>query len=187
MKLSSIRNCIKMPNFFTVAPFIIGKYREEFVANVEMLYHYTNLDGFKGIIEGKSFWASDIRFLNDSTEFIHGRDLCLECVESLCRDNPGSDGLTFLEGLRDLLTASPLLWGDIDDSPYYIFVVSFCEDGDLLSQWRGYSRGQQGVSLGFKVRDLVSVSTQYTNNYFIPSKVIYDDNVKRKIIYDILK
>lgn len=187
MVFPTIRNGIRMPNFFTISPLIHAKYREHFGLDVEMLYHYTSLDGFKGIIEGKSFWASDIRFLNDSTEFTHGRNLCLECVEALRKQTSKADVVSFIDVLQNMLTDPLFLWGDIRDSQYFIFVVSFCEDGDLLSQWRGYSGGQQGVSLGFKVRDLVRVSTQYANDYFIPNKVIYEDDVKREIINDILR
>src|ERR1700745_2358870 len=33
------------------------------------LYHYTTQAGLLGILTSKSIWASEIRFLNDATEF----------------------------------------------------------------------------------------------------------------------
>jgi hypothetical protein len=35
----------------------------------DLLYHYTSDAGFRGIIESDRIWATDIRFLNDYTEF----------------------------------------------------------------------------------------------------------------------
>ena len=34
------------------------------------------------------------------------------------------------------------------------FIASFTEDGDLLSQWRGYGAGGDGVSIGFDLNKL---------------------------------
>ena len=41
------------------------------------------------------------------------------------------------------------------------FVVCFCEDGDVLSQWRGYADNGKGCSLGFSVKEL----KEYCNTY----------------------
>lgn len=34
----------------------------------EKLYHYTSKEGFLGIIENKTLWASSILFMNDEKE-----------------------------------------------------------------------------------------------------------------------
>ena len=39
----------------------------------ERLWHYTSIQGFCGITSSKNIFATDIRFLNDSSEFIHAR------------------------------------------------------------------------------------------------------------------
>ena len=36
-----------------------------------LLYHYTSLEALKAIVESKCFWATNVRFLNDSSEFQH--------------------------------------------------------------------------------------------------------------------
>ncbi|MCX2944386.1 hypothetical protein ORG37_14910 [Rahnella perminowiae] len=41
------------------------------------IFHYTDLNGLKGIIESGSLWATHFSFLNDSNELIH-RMNCLE-------------------------------------------------------------------------------------------------------------
>ena len=38
------------------------------------------------------------------------------------------------------------------------FVVCFCEDGDVLSQWRGYADNGKGCSLGFSVKQKIGIS-----------------------------
>lgn len=34
------------------------------------------------------------------------------------------------------------------------FVICFCEEGDKLSQWRGYADNGRGVSIGFSEQEL---------------------------------
>src|SRR5204862_6099100 len=41
----------------------------------DVLYHYTNMLGLCGIIDSQRFWATDIRYLNDSKEMSHCRQL----------------------------------------------------------------------------------------------------------------
>jgi hypothetical protein len=38
------------------------------------LYHYTSVDGLLGILRSKRIWATDIRFLNDRSEFFHAME-----------------------------------------------------------------------------------------------------------------
>lgn len=51
------------------------------------------------------------------------------------------------DGLRAGLAARVL--PAIEDPSDDIYVTSFCRDGDLLSQWRGYGAFGRGYSLGF--------------------------------------
>jgi hypothetical protein len=46
-----------------------------------ILYHYTTLDGFVGIIEKQEIWASHVRYMNDSEEVSHGRFLAIEILK----------------------------------------------------------------------------------------------------------
>lgn len=49
------------------------------------IYHYTDLNGLKGIIESGSLWATHFSFLNDSNELTHGMN-CLENALQYLRD-----------------------------------------------------------------------------------------------------
>ena len=41
------------------------------------------------------------------------------------------------------------------------FVICFCEEGDKLSQWRGYADNGRGVSIGFSEQELRQYSEKY--------------------------
>ena len=77
-------------------------------------------------------WATDIRHLNDATEFQYALDLATRRLDELSDDigrQAGDDVLgEWRRGIQ--LAKYPR-----------IYVTSFCEDGDLLSQWRGYAAG----------------------------------------------
>ena len=49
------------------------------------------------------------------------------------------------------------------------FVVCFCEEGDMLSQWRGYANDGKGCSLGFSISELKNYCRK--NNDIITLKV----------------
>lgn len=106
----------------------------------ETLYHYTSLAGYLGIVDSGDLRASDIRYMNDSTELRHTLDLLSRLVTR--RILAGVDEPEFLNAFLDWLShrvvSGPMLFG-----------ASFRANGNLLSQWRGYSAHGKGVSLGF--------------------------------------
>jgi hypothetical protein len=75
------------------------------------------------ILEQETIWAGNVRFSNDSEEYIFG-----------------------IKGLNDYCFRGKIDIGD-HKTPYDNYIICFCEDGDLLSQWREYAR--YGVSIGF--------------------------------------
>lgn len=108
------------------------------------LYHYTGMDGFLGILSTRSVWASEARFLNDTAEVAH----FFSSLVGQIKINNHHEGPK-----RDLFQQFQE-WTKIRNhsrsggSPS-LFLASFSEDGDLLSQWRGYCPNGGGVSLGF--------------------------------------
>jgi len=115
----------------------------------DSLFHYTTADGLKGIIEKNELWATSAYFLNDSAEITYGYGLLKEVLDDWLAKNPRpEDSLTLglARGLRksfgeDLLERN-VIWP--------IYLACFCEDDNLLSQWRTYGQSG-GYSLGFKV------------------------------------
>jgi len=58
-------------------------------------------------------------------------------------------------------------------------VICFCEKGDLLSQWRGYTGGGYGSSLGFIPGTLKTIAS---GSGFLLGKCIYDTDLQKQII-----
>jgi hypothetical protein len=104
------------------------------------IFHYTTVSGLTGIITHRELWASDCRFLNDGTELSYALNIFHTQVKKL--KLPSLDG----GGYR---LAGPSL------EQFCMFITCFCEDGDLLSQWRGYGT-DQGYALGFDIAQLQS-------------------------------
>jgi len=104
----------------------------------ELVYHYTSSEGMSGIVESGALWATDVLFMNDTTEAVYGfkvvRDAVAEWVSAL---DAGDDRRQLLHAIEFVPELIP-----------QVFVVSFSARRDDLSQWRAYCRAG-GYSLGF--------------------------------------
>lgn len=112
--------------------------------NKTVRYHYTDAAGLIGILTSHRLWATDIRFLNDTSE---GRFLC-ERLLTLMERRVG--GLNVRE--RVVIDAIRKNFAK-PRSPSSTFSVSFCADGDLLSQWRGCGFFGTGYAIGLDLHD----------------------------------
>src|ERR1700704_3052112 len=92
-----------------------------------ILYHYTDAQGLLSMLQGRSLWATDAAFMNDPGELRYGYTL----LEKIVQDR--------LTGRRARLVLEAIQWA-LDDKirNARVYVASFCERDDLLSQWRGY-------------------------------------------------
>ena len=133
------------PNWMAISP-IIEKERNG-MAFRGTQYHYTNIAGFISILENRDFWLSNIRYMNDSQEFENGVQICKKILESrICEGN--EEIFPYLKGLLDACASSSSK-GFFRISKQDIFAISFCPNGDLLTQWNFYGNG--GISIGFDV------------------------------------
>jgi hypothetical protein len=141
------------------------------------LYHYTTLSGLLGITSSHSLWASDARYMNDASELAYAVHLISEVVtETLSKmDN---------EVLRAALPGRP---GFANAFEYGTrpFVACFCEEEDLLSQWRGYRARETGYSLGMDLRALATSGDLPPNTYL--RKVVYDSAEQRNEVRDVVE
>jgi hypothetical protein len=99
-----------------------------------LVYHYTDQHGFLGIISIGTMWATSIDALNDSQEFIHGKNLAIKLIEDRLHSETES---TRRKQLECLLTAAR-------HAGINICAASWSEVKDRLSQWRAYSRNSTG-------------------------------------------
>ncbi|MEX2374394.1 MAG: DUF2971 domain-containing protein [Dehalococcoidia bacterium] len=141
----------------------------------QRLYHYTSVGGIDGIARSKVVWASAAQYMNDAQEF----RLALDIARRLLRkeaDAAESRARAFiLDYLSEQLERAEQL---------EICVFSLSEDGDLLSQWRGYCPPNGGYSLGFDAGALrSSVVTQGV--YLAPC--VYGPIDHERIVLDALR
>lgn len=150
-----------------------------------ILYHYTSQAGLLGIIESKCIWATEIHYLNDSSEFQYFFDLVNEVgddlAEEIGRSKEGVSAGVVGRGIATLLSFSNVP-GDIMKFPY--FVTSFTAQGDLLSQWRAYSREDIGYSIGFSSSKLEQMARV---NRFRLVECTYDADRHRRIIRNLFQ
>jgi hypothetical protein len=103
------------------------------------LYHYTDMEALRAIIQSGEVWFTDVRYMNDAGEIEYGDTLISRSVysaaEALQIANPDWWAEEAINRLPGVVTTSAL---------------SLSEDDDSLPQWRGYSRGTGGVALGFQ-------------------------------------
>lgn len=139
-------------------------------ANNNKLFHYTSLQGLDGIIKSSSLWATDSRFLNDSSEIKDG-------VNALSRH------LKPFKNLYGLLSSHwELLLNQAQ--PH---VISFCSEGDLLSQWRAYANEAEGYCIEFDTSDSrlsACIDSTVVIGDLIP--VTYENSSKQEIISEVL-
>ena len=150
-----------------------------------LIYHYTDVEGLKGIIEGNCLWASAAQFLNDSSEIEYGHKLVRAELDEWVRVNEGRT--TFGAGV--LL----MLWSRFSTSteklPAAVYVACFCESGSLLSQWRTYGQAG-GYSLGFEIEDSwPTISLTPRGSYWETrlQKVIYSVSAQKRRISSLLR
>lgn len=90
------------------------------------VYYYTSTDTATKILTGGEIWATNVRFMNDSEEFVNG----LKEISSLVQEEYVSDCVEYLSKLDYVK----------------IYTISFCGREDALSQWFMYAK-ECGVSL----------------------------------------
>lgn len=135
-----------------------------------IIYHYTDSTGLLGILNTGRFWASNTAHLNDPTE---GSYVLEEAQKILNLRTPKNENESKL--------FSEISAQIIQNADTNLYVVSFCKEGDLLSQWRGYGSFGSGYSLGF---DMQALRPHFQIGWMF--EVIYDVDVLHKTVNEII-
>jgi hypothetical protein len=133
-----------------------------------MLYHYTDAPGLHGILSNLELWASDCRFLNDTTELDYAREVIVSAMRAVPNpalraghpqhanaDDFGRQFKHYKDSLKMNVRQSSA------------FVACFCEQNDLLSQWRGYG-SDHGYCIGFRRSALEQAAERFLNTDPVP-------------------
>ena len=102
----------------------------------DSLFHYTDAGAVKSILEKKELWLTDIRFLNDTQELNDGVEYIVDALDEVAIGQSGKESVV-LRAVNELeagFTSYVSQW--VDSEP--VFVCSFSESANQLSQWRAY-------------------------------------------------
>lgn len=123
-------------------------------------YHYTSFGGLIGIVHSREIWATSVHYLNDEQEFRHGLDVVLRHIEGWLHESGTNHELH--SRLSERFRGASRL---------EVYVFSFSEVPDLLSQWRAYCPDGAGVAIGFP-KSLIDQRAAVHGFDFVPC--IYD-------------
>ena len=151
-----------------------------------IIYHYTSPEGLLGITKGNCLWATDINYLNDSSELRYIYILVNHIVQmNLNKWNP--DFCSKILNLCDPWIerydlSNRLLFSYKTDS----YVISFSLDQDNLNMWKCYTktRNSMGYNIGFQKKELVATVVGLI--HLVSGKVMYDKVQQEKILTDLL-
>lgn len=147
-----------------------------------ILYHYTDQIGFMGIFNSRVLWATKVHYLNDKSEYYLATKIASRIIV---------DRISVIYGKLE----SGLSSGEFENNLKMLFayqafnsrieaifdinlcVCSLTEQGDLLSQWRGYSKNIGGYSIGFDLEEIKAIAKK---NGFDLVKCIYDESVHQE-------
>jgi hypothetical protein len=126
------------------------------------IFHYTDATAVKSILEHEKMWLTDVRYLNDSEEMHNGISKLVQYMRHRVANFPHPH--EFFEDAANYVESG--LVGKagygIENRP--VFIGSFTQEGDLLSQWRAYG----------------SYSIEFDADH-IPQELfrcVYDDDIK---------
>lgn len=144
------------------------------------IYHYTTGSALVEIFKSGELWSTDSSCLNDASELLYPRNKILDRVK-IKRLSPISEDV---KPLLDKITEEVSCPERDPEGPY---VACFTEDGDDLSQWRAYGRGEGGYAIEFDAPYIVS----YLRGGKSPAlvffgKVLYDDATQASFLDEVI-
>ncbi|MFM2415424.1 MAG: hypothetical protein RL385_147 [Pseudomonadota bacterium] len=140
------------------------------------LYHYTDVRGLIGILQHGCLWATNSRFLNDASEASYALDLLERAIDECLERTSNEAAHKLLEPFK----------GRWVTNGYSFYVACFCQDGDLLNQWRVYAPND-GFSLRFDTAELLRGQDEANpRHYFSLMRVVYDEDEQRALLDELL-
>ena len=111
---------------------------------MELLYHYCTVEAFHAILTSGMVRLSSVRHSNDRTEGAMIREAIQRHALAAAYDSEGATRLqTYAMELEDQFDGMALC---------------LSEEGDQLSQWRGYANDGRGVAIGLRKDKLEALS-----------------------------
>ncbi|MFC1676355.1 hypothetical protein ACFL3G_04755 [Planctomycetota bacterium] len=133
---------------------------------IDTIYHYTNVKGFKGIVESNEIWMTNTLFVNDKTELrslLQGSDV----FKSVEFKNPK---------LFDAFKDKPREYGQEYTQNYYL--ASFSKGSNSLDQFRAYGNYCIGIDAKMLKKNSFSLFRCVYSQRDIKRWVVRQDNLK---------
>lgn len=119
----------------------------------ELLYHFTSLESLVSMLNEYTpenpyltFFATHISFMNDSSEYQYGREICLKFMQKYQKDFiPKSSKVSLSLTDRPIQTK-------LDN-----YVISFSSVSDTASMWAMYAKNGSGIALVFNKENLSEI------------------------------
>lgn len=157
-----------------------------------IIYHYTSPIGFKEIVQSRRIWATDINYLNDSSELRYFYQL----LGSLVKEHHESLDPAYCDFIQNQCyqiekkydLSNRLLFASKTD----FYVTSFSLDQDNLNMWKCYTKTPNsiGYNIGFGKADLINmidskaVDSESIEGFSAYGKVIYSEKQQREMLYE---
>jgi len=133
---------------------------------------------FLKIIKSKSLWLTDASSMNDTMECQwHLRHVDKYLGEYMQQGGDEKIG----DSLRDI----------IRQNTTSRFLACFSENGDLLSQWRGYADDGRGIAIGFDI-DKIDITNEFPTMSVVAAhqlglcQIEYDESIQYVLIEHLL-
>jgi hypothetical protein len=159
----------------------------------KVLYHYTSLDIFMGMIENNNLRMSKGNFLNDSSELIYIEKIANDTIKKLegriieKYGNNGTEALLRKKFIKQLKVAISKFIHDINIDDFEVYVLSLTQNQDSLTLWYHYSKGD-GYNIGFSTEALIQKMNTVEKQEFnlVYGKVIYDRDQQENMLMESL-
>lgn len=167
-----------------------------------VLYHYTDAPGLLGILRGCRLWATNARYMNDPSEITYAvRQVnrvasAAKASLSLSQETETAPPTSLIDKVLQWLNNKIFekLIQELDvpeatdklvqvlETQGGVYVVCFCENGDLLSQWRGYGGAGSGYAIGLESKEIGQLDYSRVTQKAILRRVIYKPEEQEEIL-----
>ena len=119
-----------------------------------------------GILRSSTLWATDLAYLNDTSEFQYAQTMISEAVGAL-QPNPL------------VAEAIGIVKAHAKELGLEMYASCFCEEDDLLSQWRAYSGNDTGYCIQF---DWAMLGKCLVPRSEVQGRVVYLEDQQRDLV-----
>lgn len=170
------------------------------------LYHYTNVDALKKIIDSSTLFATHMQYLNDWSEYERGYQMLVDKLKDIVKNNKGTlakkEYKILKQKVEELPVKCPQTPQEYRDFVIEknrtqmekllpeVYAVSFCKQPDLLGQWINYAK-ESGICIEFDFTGFEFICPDVTDKTYmlygkdvIEQERVYKQCQPMQVVYD---